>query len=222
MPEPEIEFHPLAARWPPFSAVEFESLKESVRTWGVLRPITLYEGKILDGRHRYMAAKAVGARFKTVEYTGEDPAGFVAAMNGSRRVLKPMDRALVALKTFQAPHGGSKLTQKEIALCVGVSVRTVKRAKKKWTGSRKYTKRTEHADKPANEGMPALGALVVAFLLKLLLELVEDSVVRGNILRLRETQALIAHLSDEQQRQIFEALEKAAPGAVQEAVGPAR
>ena len=52
--------HPLAKLMPPMTAEEFTDLKADIRTNGIQMPIYLYEGKIIDGVHRYGAALAVG------------------------------------------------------------------------------------------------------------------------------------------------------------------
>jgi len=39
---------------------------------GIIDPIMLYQGKILDGRNRYDLACKQGLRFKSVDFTGND------------------------------------------------------------------------------------------------------------------------------------------------------
>ena len=57
---PGLEFHPLSEIWPPMGEREFEWLKWSMSEIGMLRPILLHGGRIIDGRHRYLAAKELG------------------------------------------------------------------------------------------------------------------------------------------------------------------
>jgi ParB-like chromosome segregation protein Spo0J len=54
-----LAFHDLAAMMDLIEGRAFEDLKADIATQGILQPIVLYEGKILDGRNRYRAAKAV-------------------------------------------------------------------------------------------------------------------------------------------------------------------
>jgi ParB-like chromosome segregation protein Spo0J len=54
------EIHALALIFPPMTGAEFDDLVESVRINGLMNEIVLWEGKILDGRNRYLACKAAG------------------------------------------------------------------------------------------------------------------------------------------------------------------
>ncbi len=45
----------------------------------------LYEGKVLDGWHRYQACLKAGAEPRTEPYTGSDPAAYVCSVNLHRR-----------------------------------------------------------------------------------------------------------------------------------------
>src|SRR5262245_9672974 len=55
--------HELADLLPMIDGVNFENLKGDIAKNGILEPILLFEGRILDGRNRYRAAKAVGHDF---------------------------------------------------------------------------------------------------------------------------------------------------------------
>jgi hypothetical protein len=64
--------HPLATTFPMIEGTPMEELKADIRNHGILEPIRLYQGMILDGRNRYAAAK------------------FLFAMIGSRRIHLPV------------------------------------------------------------------------------------------------------------------------------------
>ncbi len=53
----DIEFHPWVAPFPMMSEAELAGLVADIRKNGLKEPIDLYEGKILDGRNRYMACR---------------------------------------------------------------------------------------------------------------------------------------------------------------------
>jgi ParB-like chromosome segregation protein Spo0J len=50
------EIHPLADVMPAMSESEYQDLLADIKANGLLEPITLYENKILDGRHRLRAS----------------------------------------------------------------------------------------------------------------------------------------------------------------------
>jgi hypothetical protein len=84
--------HELANLLPMIEARDFEELKASIAKQGILQPITLYEGKILDGRNRYRAAKEVGhtfvpANFKAFEGGLAAAEEFVIGANINRRQM---------------------------------------------------------------------------------------------------------------------------------------
>ena len=140
--------HPLAECWPALSEEDMAELIEDVIKNGVLEPIMIHEGMILDGRHRYAAASAAGITCPTVIYEGTDPAGFVIAKNAHRRHISKLQIAkCVALCRDWQPHGVRANTQAqsyqdgnsgdqahtntELASEAGVSKNTMSRAKRR-------------------------------------------------------------------------------------------
>jgi ParB-like chromosome segregation protein Spo0J len=70
---------------------ELQALGTDIREHGMIERITLYEGKILDGRNRYRAAKVIGYKltsdnFRTLP-SDKDPTAFVIGANIHRRHL---------------------------------------------------------------------------------------------------------------------------------------
>jgi ParB-like chromosome segregation protein Spo0J len=101
----ELKFHPLAEIFPLIAGDDFDALVEDVRQYGVREPVVLYQGQILDGRNRYRAAQLAGVDCPMREYTGNDPVSFVVSLNLKRRHLDASQRALVAAKLANLPHG---------------------------------------------------------------------------------------------------------------------
>ena len=95
----EIEFHELAEMFPLMEGEDRKRLEDDIRENGLQVPITLHEGKIIDGRNRYLACKKVGAyiRAEIWESEGLSPVDYVMSLNFHRRQLTPAQKATVAV-----------------------------------------------------------------------------------------------------------------------------
>lgn len=115
----EYKQHPIALALMPggMDDQEFAAFCDDVEERGIIMPVTLYEGQVLDGWHRYRAAHKTGTPFKTIEYAGKDPAGYIAAVNVLRRKLSSLQRALVGARL----HLDHALTQREVCKKLGIS-----------------------------------------------------------------------------------------------------
>lgn len=85
-----MEVHPLAELIPPMTEEEFERLRNDIQRDGfdAQRPVFLFEGKVLDGRHRVKVCAELGVDPVTRDYKGEDPARFVLSSNNRRNLSK--------------------------------------------------------------------------------------------------------------------------------------
>lgn len=94
----DYEAHELASIMPEMAATEYLELRADIGKVGLQVPITLYEGKVLDGRHRQRACKELGIDGKFVAL-GSDikPLEFVISSNLKRRHLSLAQRAVIAL-----------------------------------------------------------------------------------------------------------------------------
>lgn len=115
------------------------------------RPIVLYEGTILDGRHRYEAAIDAGVEPIYVEYEGtrEDAINYVTSENVNRRHLKNEEKEYFYIKLagevgvnstgvnqHRSNDRPSNPTQVEHADALGVGEATIRR----WEADRKEIK----------------------------------------------------------------------------------
>lgn len=92
-----FDIHPLAELIPPMTDAEYEELKADIAENGLSQAITLYEGKVLDGRHRAKACLETGADPSFTEYEGDTPAQYVISLNVRRRQLTTSQRAAIAV-----------------------------------------------------------------------------------------------------------------------------
>jgi hypothetical protein len=102
------DFHPLADIFPMLEDDELKALAEDIKAKGLTEPITLYEGKVLDGRNRYRACDLAEVELKPdqfTQYEGDDALGFVVSKNLHRRHLNEGQRAAIAAEIANMPQG---------------------------------------------------------------------------------------------------------------------
>ena len=85
--QPAYAFHPLAAAFELMEGGEYRELIDDIRGQGLLKPIVLHEGMILDGRNRYRACLEAGVEPAFRPFLGDDAAAFVESANAHRRHL---------------------------------------------------------------------------------------------------------------------------------------
>ncbi len=134
----DIEFHPVADLFPLMQGGEFDELVADIREHGLLEPIWLYEGRILDGRNRFRACQFVGFQPETRCYEGDDPVGFVVSLNLTRRHLSESQRAMAGANIANIRRGnvGKNHEKSDRQICLSeaadkmnVSERSIKTAK---------------------------------------------------------------------------------------------
>lgn len=139
-----MKFHEYANIFPMMEQVEIARLAEDIKDKGQAEPVVIFEDKILDGRNRWRACEMIDIRPVVIEYTGNDPLGFVVSHNLHRRHMNEAQRGMVAAKIADMPHGGNRGNQytggkgpngplastAKAASLLNVSERTVKRAKR--------------------------------------------------------------------------------------------
>lgn len=104
----DLEVHPLANLFPMMNDEDLDSLKESIQKNGLREPIVIFESKILDGRNRFRALKALNLPVPTTLFEGEDAVQFVADHNLYRRHLKASQKAAIAALLSEFPRGRPK------------------------------------------------------------------------------------------------------------------
>jgi len=92
----EIEFHPASNEFPLLSEERLAELAEDLQANGQREPIRIYEGRIVDGRNRYLACRKAGLepRFEPLP-ENMNPFAYVWSLNGQRRDLTQDQRYLI-------------------------------------------------------------------------------------------------------------------------------
>jgi ParB-like chromosome segregation protein Spo0J len=96
------EFHPLSEMFPLMEGKEFDDLVADIGAHGLSEPITLFEGKILDGRNRYRALRTLERGLEesqSVNFTEAWPnaaRAYVISQNLHRRHLSIKQRKAIA------------------------------------------------------------------------------------------------------------------------------
>lgn len=131
--------HPLSAAFPAMAVEDFQALKDSIANVGVLNAITLLDGMVLDGWHRYSAATELGMACPEVGLDpATDPRDFVLAQNKARRHVTQAQLALATTAVYDwRPHGDQRSTLNvdrakttaELAQIAGVHPNTITQAK---------------------------------------------------------------------------------------------
>lgn len=132
----EYERHPFSARWPEMPGAEVDALANDIRENGQIFPALLFEGKILDGWHRYLACVRADVPLKVETYRGNRPHLFAISANRHRRHCSHGQNALAAAgcvdewaKRGKSAPGADLPTVVEVAEAAGVSKRTMEQAK---------------------------------------------------------------------------------------------
>lgn len=123
------------------SAQERQDLIDSITNIGVQNAITLFDGMVIDGWHRYSIATDMGMACPECELpTDVDPRDFVLAQNKARRNLTASQRAAATAAVYgwrpmgkpaanSAPGAELAKSAAEMAAIAGVSTRTMEQAK---------------------------------------------------------------------------------------------
>lgn len=140
-----LALSPLTALFPSMAAEQYAALKESIARHGLLEPLLVHRGEVIDGRHRWRACQELGLEPRVqVLPEDADPLACVLARNAARRDLSPSQRALIAARlSLRSPRGrpaaqasAGPLTVDQAAAQLAVGARSVKRARGLLQGAR--------------------------------------------------------------------------------------
>lgn len=103
-PQLGVHVHEAADAFAMIEEDEFAQLKQNIEHNGLLEPVVMFQGAILDGRNRWRACRELGIEPEVVEWrpTGplDSPEGFVVAKNIMRRHISKSQRAAHAARLY--------------------------------------------------------------------------------------------------------------------------
>jgi hypothetical protein len=118
-----MDFHEAACIFPMLSEEKIDDLAKDIEANGQVVPIQLMDGKILDGRNRWMACLKIGKKPVTIDVKPDDPIAYVLSLNLQRRDLDEGEKAMVGgrakslyekqAKERQKASGGDKKTVRD-------------------------------------------------------------------------------------------------------------
>jgi len=105
--------HPAAEIFPMLSREKLRELAEDIAEQGLVHPIVLFDGQVLDGRNRAAACEIanVTPRYETLEEC-QSPAAYVLSANKHRRQLTKSQEAMVATKMLGVFEAEAKERQR--------------------------------------------------------------------------------------------------------------
>ena len=140
----KLKQHTLSAAYPAMQSHEYEALKSSIKNIGVQVPITLFEGEVIDGWHRYKAANELGMKCPSEPLGDVDPQDFAKSQSARRSLTQAQNAvAITAIYSWMPATTSNKnvtqiggaaaapppKTNTELAEMAGTSVRTIQQAK---------------------------------------------------------------------------------------------
>lgn len=106
-----MNFHPAAEIFPLHEETIAE-LAADIKAKGLLCPIELFHGDVLDGRRRLKACKIAKIEPEFVDVEPADPVGYVLSLNLHRRHLTPSQLSMVAARARDIYDQAAKERQK--------------------------------------------------------------------------------------------------------------
>lgn len=132
-----MKFHPFAEVFPLLEGTPFDELVEDIKTFGLREKIWLYDGKVLDGRNRFLACQKakVKPQYRTFKGTDQGALAHVISTNIHRRHLTESQRAMAGariatLRNGQRSDEVAGVPIGTAAQAVNASERSTKRARK--------------------------------------------------------------------------------------------
>jgi ParB-like nuclease domain len=99
---------PAAEIFPMLPDDELDDLAADIKANGLLHPLAVKDGVLVDGRNRREACRRAGVEPQVEELNGIDPATYILSANIARRNLSKGQRAMAVAKLFPDPEKGGR------------------------------------------------------------------------------------------------------------------
>ena len=93
-----MKHHEAANLFPMMAKEQLGDLASDIKENGLLAPIEVYKGKIIDGRNRWLACELADIEPDIVDVEPDDPIAYVLSANLHRRHLSESQRAMVGAR----------------------------------------------------------------------------------------------------------------------------
>lgn len=111
--------HPLATKFPDMNDKDFAALVADIQANGQREPIVIFQGQILDGRHRARACQMLGMEPITKVFDGDEAAAalLVDSLNVHRRHLtREQRRALIESELKRDPTQSDRVIAEKVGV----------------------------------------------------------------------------------------------------------
>ena len=100
----EMEVHPSADIFPMIPKDELDELAQDIKDNGLIHPIVVKDGVLIDGRNRRAACEIAGVDPEITELNGQDPDAYIIASNINRRHMTRAQRAMAVAVIYPDPE----------------------------------------------------------------------------------------------------------------------
>jgi ParB-like chromosome segregation protein Spo0J len=100
----KLPIHSAAQIFPMLSDEELDELAADIKANGLLHPVVVKDGVIIDGRNRLEACKRAGIEPRIEELNGSDLVSYILSANINRRHMTKGQRAMAVAKIYPEPE----------------------------------------------------------------------------------------------------------------------
>ena len=104
----DLPVHPSADIFPMIPKDELQELADDITTNGLIHPIVIKDGVLIDGRNRLAACKIISYEPEVIELDGDIDAYIISSNINRRHMTKGQKAMAVAMIYPDAEHGGAR------------------------------------------------------------------------------------------------------------------